>query len=219
MGSSKSPTPERELLKLIEEDKDTDGISSINRPKLGGMFSLSAVRSRFSFLRSNIFNIFRPHEFNITSLNKLLGVVFLFLFFYVAVDITLSILNLKGQVAAAFKIAKKPSFYSQRSISNLKELKYYLNEAKSRDIFNIVMPKKQEVAEKTRNIQEIAKKTSYLKLVGISWSDNPDAMIEDTRAKRTLFVKEGDLINDILVKKILKDKVILNLDGESIELK
>ncbi|OPX30310.1 MAG: hypothetical protein B1H08_02110 [Candidatus Omnitrophica bacterium 4484_171] len=127
-------------------------------------------------------------------------------------------IHIKGEVASAFRMAKKPSFYSRRSISNLKELKYYLNEAKNRDIFNIVTAKQPEPKE-TKNIQAIAKKTSYLKLVGISWSNNPDAMIEDTRAKKTLFVKEGDLINNILVKKILRDKVILNLEGENIELK
>ena len=219
MGSSKSPTPERELLRLIEEDKNTGGASSIHRPKLGGMFSLSVVRARFSFLKSNIFNTFRPQEFSITSLNKLLGIIFLFLFFYAAVDIASSMLNLKGKVAAAFKMAKKPSFYSQRGVSTLKELKYYQNKAKNRDIFDIVMAKKQEPLKKTNNIQEIIKKTSYLKLVGISWSNNPDAMIEDTRAKKTLFVKEGDLIDNILVRKILRDKVILNLEGEAIELK
>ena len=215
MGSPKSPTPERELLKLIEEDKGTGWISSRGRPKLNGLFSLSAARARLSFLRSNIF---RPREFSITSLNKLLGIIFLFLLFYVAADIVSSMINIKGEVAAAFKMIKKPSFYSRRSVSNLKELKYYLNEAKKRDIFNIVIAKQPEPKE-TKNIQAIAKKTSYLKLVGISWSNNPDAMIEDTRAKKTLFVKEGDLINDILVKKILRDKVILNLEGENIELK
>ncbi len=218
MGSSKSPTPERELLKLIEEDKNTDNISSRGRAKLSGVFSLSTARARFSFFKSNILNILHPKEFSITSLNKLLGIIFLFLLFYTAADITSSMIHIKGEVASAFRMAKKPSFYSRRSISNLKELEYYLNEAKNRDIFNIVTAKQPEPKE-TKNIQAIAKKTSYLKLVGISWSNNPDAMIEDTRAKKTLFVKEGDLINNILVKKILRDKVILNLEGENIELK
>jgi len=218
MESGKSPSPERELLKLIEEDKNSNGVSSRGRTKLRGVLSLSAARARLSFLRSSIFNIFHPREFSIASLNKLLGVIFLFLFFYVAADITSSVLNLKGEVEAAFKMANRPSFYSQRSVSNLKGLKYYLNEAKNRDIFNIVTVKRAEPKE-TKDIQAIVKKTSYLKLVGIAWSDNPDAMIEDMRAKKTLFVKEGDLINDILIKKILKDKVILNLEGETIELK
>ena len=218
MESRKSPTPERELLELIEDGKNHNGISPVNRFKRGGALSFAAARARLSFFKNNISNIFHPQEFNIASFNKLLGVIFLFLLFYVSADITSSMLGLKRKVEAAFKLPKKPSFYSQRSTSSLKELKYYLNEAKNRDIFNIVTAKPVKTT-KVKDIQAIKEKISYLKLVGISWSDNPDAMIEDTRAKRTLFVKEGDFINDILVKKILKDKVILNLKGEDVELK
>ena len=61
--------------------------------------------------------------------------------------------------------------------------------------------------------------TQHLRLAGISWSDDPDAMIEDTRTKRTLFVKRGGMIGKIKVQAIFKDKVVLFYDGEEIELK
>ena len=58
-----------------------------------------------------------------------------------------------------------------------------------------------------------------MKLVGIAWSDNPDAMIEDTKVKKTYFVKQGDIINGVRIERIFRDKVVLTYKGEKIELK
>jgi hypothetical protein len=55
--------------------------------------------------------------------------------------------------------------------------------------------------------------------VGISWSDDPDVMIEDTKTQRTFFLKKGQMIDDIKLEAVFKDKVILNYLGEEIELK
>jgi type II secretory pathway component PulC len=66
----------------------------------------------------------------------------------------------------------------------------------------------------------IIEATQNLKLVGISWSNDPDVMIEDTQNHRTLFLKKGRLINnEIKVEAIFKDKVVLSYQGEEIELR
>ena len=56
--------------------------------------------------------------------------------------------------------------------------------------------------------------TESLKLVGISWSDNPDAIIEDTKDTKTFFVKIGQKIGDVKVQAIFKDKVVLSYQGK-----
>jgi type II secretory pathway component PulC len=61
--------------------------------------------------------------------------------------------------------------------------------------------------------------TQNLKLVGISWSNDPDAMIEDTKTTRTFFVKRGQMISEVKVKDIARDKVVLTYDGEDIDLR
>jgi len=43
----------------------------------------------------------------------------------------------------------------------------------------------------------MADMTASLKLVGISMSDNPDAMIEDTKLQKTYFVKMGSMVGDL----------------------
>ena len=39
--------------------------------------------------------------------------------------------------------------------------------------------------------QEVVNAAQNFKLVGISWSNDPDAMIEDTAAKKTFLSREG----------------------------
>ncbi|MCK5491883.1 MAG: hypothetical protein KAJ14_02090, partial [Candidatus Omnitrophica bacterium] len=65
----------------------------------------------------------------------------------------------------------------------------------------------------------IIEATKNLKLVGISWSNNPDALIEDTEALRSFIVRKGDMIGEVKVDDILKDKVLLGFKGEQIEIK
>jgi hypothetical protein len=46
--------------------------------------------------------------------------------------------------------------------------------------------------------------------VGISWGETPIAMIEDTTKRETSFFKAGQFINEIQLKAILKDRVVLS---------
>lgn len=58
-----------------------------------------------------------------------------------------------------------------------------------------------------------------LRLVGISWSESPDALIEDVSRKVTLFLKEGQVLEGgILVKEISKTRVLIESHGRMIEL-
>ena len=90
-----------------------------------------------------------------------------------------------------------------------------------RDIFSFVSEEKRKVAKKESKLfaTEIAAVLKRYKLVGISWSDDPDAMIEDTKVKKTFFVKIGNIMDKVKVQAILKDKVVLEYRGEKIELK
>lgn len=70
-------------------------------------------------------------------------------------------------------------------------------------------------------VKQLPKKpdfTQNLNLVGIILSDNPEAVIEHRKSKDTLFVKKGDRIEEAVVEDIREGKVILNYDGERMEL-
>jgi hypothetical protein len=61
--------------------------------------------------------------------------------------------------------------------------------------------------------------TAGLKLVGILWSDNPQAMVENTVDQKTLLLSVGDQVSRLTVKAITKDKVVLSRDDRVWELR
>jgi type II secretory pathway component PulC len=61
--------------------------------------------------------------------------------------------------------------------------------------------------------------TANLKLVGILWSEKPQAMIEDTVDQKTYLLNEGDQVARLLVKSIQKDKVVLAREDRVWELR
>ncbi len=60
-------------------------------------------------------------------------------------------------------------------------------------------------------LEELAKP---YKLVGIIWSNSPEAMIEDETDKRTILLKKGDLVGpkQLRVKMITKNSVVLECE-------
>ena len=57
-----------------------------------------------------------------------------------------------------------------------------------------------------------------LQLVGIAWGSQPEVMIRDKKGGRTFFLKEGEELKGVKAKEILKDKVIVEHQGETKEL-
>jgi hypothetical protein len=106
--------------------------------------------------------------------------------------------------------------------SLLKSLSYYLEKARGRDIFKIVIKGAATDAGGLAKgpSQRIIEATQDLRLVGISWSGDPDVMIEDTKTKKTLFLKKGQTINnEIKLQAVFRDKVVLSYAGEEIDLR
>ena len=108
----------------------------------------------------------------------------------------------------------------QEAASLKRTAAYYLDKISGRDIFKLG-PKKSPVSNEPVKVinQAVIDAAQNFKLVGISWSNDPDAMIEDTAAKKTFFVKRGQVVGDFKVQAISKDKVILSYGQEEIELK
>lgn len=55
-----------------------------------------------------------------------------------------------------------------------------------------------------------------MKIVGISWSDQPVAMIE--QRGQTYVVRQGEAIGSATVKEVQKDRVLLTINGQDVEL-
>ncbi|MCM8792773.1 MAG: hypothetical protein NC826_06535 [Candidatus Omnitrophica bacterium] len=224
MPEQKPLSPEKELLRLIEEGKkESFQVKKTTWVRQGrGLFSFGAWRGRFSFLKDNFFKTKRSvlsYGFNLLWLNRILEGVVIFLCFYLIHNIVLSFNTLNkipALEAVSFKV--KGSVMDVTDMSILKKSSsYYLEKVSQRDIFNI--EKKAQIVTTKSSTEAVQEALKSLKLVGISWSENPDAMIEDSRAMRTFFVKTGQTFGDFKVKAIFKDRVILLYNNEEIELK
>lgn len=176
-------------------------------------FSPVALKARFSFLKAKLkggFSFQNLAHLEIRAINRVL----VFCIFII------SMINLNKRLSLEFKakLAAAPSALPETSL--LKVASYYLEKARARDIFKMGLTSVANAQQISKApISKIAEASQNLKLVGISWSEDLDVIIEDTQAKRAYFLKRGQMINDFEVKAIFKDKVILSYQGEEIELR
>jgi type II secretory pathway component PulC len=65
----------------------------------------------------------------------------------------------------------------------------------------------------------MAELTKDYRLKGVMIVGEPEAIMEDARTQKSIFVKEGDLLGDLKVKEIKEGAVILTYYGEEKELR
>lgn len=228
MAQERYVSPEKQLLKLIENSKSRDSGAASYVVKHRGLsiFSIAAWTGRFSFFRER-FAKKRFQGLDIKAVNNILALcIFVFGFYFVG-NFYSAAINLKK--AVDFKIDRREDL-QYGSLEEFKGFKkpasYYLEEARQRNIFKMgaeALKGEAGAAEGEINLlppsSRIIEATGHLKLVGISWSSDPDAMVEDEKALRTFFVKKGQMVGDLRVEAIFRDKIILSCEGEEIELK
>jgi len=226
MTEKNSLTPEKELLRLIEKPMSKHSLHVAAMKYHGlSLFSLAAIKGRIAFIKQRLRVYFAGGNFrqlDIGLVNNALKLCAVILMVYFIFNLFVSVINLKKGLRPGIKIDKLPAVSSSQIASFLKTASYYLEKARERDIFSmgtgIAVSKNNTVGKEIS--QKIIEATKDLRLVGVAWSDDPDIMIEDTRNKKTYFLKKGQMIdNKIKLQAVFKDKVILQYLGEEIELK
>ena len=230
MAEDGQVTPEKQLLKLIEGSKDGQPAvagGAPAKPKGAGLLSFGSMRGtlfgRFSFFkRSAKKKIASTPKFKISFVfvNRVLAAAAFALAVYVVTDIVSSSMNLNRPFN--FSIQKEKSAGGAQKVSPLKESAYYVQKATARDLFKEGSNKPVEKKEDKKQAATVDSNpaTSGLSLVGISWSANPDVIIEDKTTKRTFFVKRGQAVGEgVKVEAIFKDHVVLSFEGQEFELR
>lgn len=208
-------TPEEKLLKIIEGSTPA-GKSKL--PQFGGKDKgfkpADLVLSLKSLLR---FDKEKLKNFRLESLNKFLIALCVLLTVYLVFDFVMTSLSFsKNMKNIGSGIVIKAAGQSKQLIIDA-DLKEVVAMTKKRNIFSFIPPKPDVDAGKKG--PDISKLMGSLKLVGILWSDNPQAMIEDTTERKTYLLGAGELIGEISVKKIFKDKVIMGKGDQEWELR
>jgi type II secretory pathway component PulC len=155
-------------------------------------------------------------KLDIKLINIFLVLCILALCFYFIDFCSASLSNMRNIEFKILEDMSEPSAVSDGLGS--KPPAFYTDKISERDIFRMGSKPKEPVFVEEPS-SKAAEATASLKLVGISWSDQPDAIIEDTKLNHTFFVKKGSRIGEVNIEDIFKDRVILSYEKELIELK
>lgn len=227
MVAEKEFTPEKQLLNLIEKPQPKDIYQAVIRRKGFSFFSLGAFKGRLSFFKKTWKGFLSgkkipPMRLDIKRINKLLRFCVFILAVYFVSNFTILALNLEKSATLSLKTKVSKQDVTVKIPAPLKNVSYYLEIVRARDIFNPLTKaaKADEAGERGRRVDlKIAEAAKDLKLRGISWSSDPDAIIEDTRLNKSYFLKKGEIISGIKIEAIFKNKVVLSYEGEELELK
>jgi len=228
MAEGSPLTPEKQLLNLIEKPVAGKNAKAAAIKKRGtNNFSIGAIKGRISFISETIRKGIKSGNLpwlDIRVFNVALEVVTAALIVFFVSGVMISMNSSKKLYTSGISVERQAQKKPKTVKTTMEDLSYYLEKIGSRDIFKIGSTEIPVVAKESPIVSEPASSevvdaTKHLRLVGISWSKNPDAMIEDTKALRTFFLKAGQMIGEVQIKEIHKDKVIIRYNDEDIELK
>lgn len=231
-------TAEQKLLRLIEAGSDAPLAENATPPSsgeaqevfkavsnVGGSIAMPPALANMLGLFRNFFGKVQSGEaFGIRQVNIILVVV-------VMCGLAFFVLNILSGIRAAnrpvhFSSTGRVDFVSDQLLPIVPELQRYISAVSFRNIFHPFEKKEPELVEQNQEIpevpQKLADKTQNLKLVGISWQDTPEsasAMMENTETGITYFLRNGERVNGVNVKTIYANSVVLELDGNEMEMK
>lgn len=225
MAENGNVTPEKQLLKLIEDGGSgrTSAAGAVIKRKGISVLSAGALRGalfgRLSFFKRGAkkkMGAASRAKIDFALVNRILFVCVAALLVFLSLDVARSWMALKHPPNFGLEQEKALGGPGPQ-VSQLKDEAYYLQKVSSRDLFR----ERKAPAEKKKAAPIVeASFGKSLSLVGISMSANPDAIIEDKEKQKTYFVKRGQMIgDDIKVVAISKEKVILSKDEQEFELR
>lgn len=207
-------TPEEKLLKIIENPQtEKRKVGNRGIAKAGGLKTIAEP-----WLKKIRVNKISFKDINLKVLNKIaLGLCAILTVFFVFDFISFGANSLKklSKITAEASVtevkAKKINFQKTNFAGTI-------DLAKKHNIFSFLPPV--DNTEQADNVPlEIQQVIANLKLVGILWSDNPQAMVENTKEQKTYLLSAGDKIDTLNLKKIFRDKIILGQDDKEWELR
>ena len=227
MAENESLTPEKQLLKLIENPKQAS-VRAENAKREGKKwFSFSAFKGRLDFWKN--FSVkknassgkFSKGSFSVERINFILRVLLVAVAIYAIYNTWGMFMGIKKASQLILKTPSGASTEQSEPAASFQTINYYLEKIKGRNIFSSV--KAEEKPKKVEKAAPLApgekSPIQGLSLVGIAWSNNPEAMVEDKETGHTFFVRRGQTIaNSFKVVTVFKDRVILNYQDKEYEL-
>ncbi len=197
-------TAEQKLLKIIEASKKAQAVPKGDAPSRP---SPQASRRQFAF---------NVRQFNVVLIVCMVASALFFAYeIKSGVSLTAEDVDFSVDNSASKDVANQ-------FVPQMKSVGYYLDKIKSRNIFQPYEAKPEVKEAVTTNLMALEKKMSKFKIVGIAWLDVPESatvMLEDTATHMTHFLKQGDKVEDVIVKIIYTDRVVFSRANEEITIK
>ncbi|MEI8344914.1 MAG: hypothetical protein WCG06_02460 [Candidatus Omnitrophota bacterium] len=225
--SPEQASAEKELLKIIENpSKDSKKTETAKKEFSKGLKVRKAqVEAKSASPRISFKEILKDRKLSIRLLT--IGFCFAVLFFVVTfAKEYLKMRNMKniGQVSAGVLAASETSegvIVKKASAEDDSDQEKPLNVLQQieRNIFRPGPPPKKIEAEVVDPTMVVLQ--DY-RLAGLSPAANPEesyAIVENTKAKTTSFIKSGEVINGAVLTTITDDKAIFKMNGKEIELR
>lgn len=187
------PTPEEKLFAVIQGAK---------HPPIRGGAQAVSLRTLLAWVG----------PLDLPRANQLLGVIIVLLG-----AACMGQLFLWPSVERLLQRAQAPgSFQMAPPLQGLRPTEEYLQTMAQQDPFRVGETPVADQAVSAPPPRDPRQVVAELKLVGIAWGDDPVAMIE--QAGQTYVVRPGEPIGEATVKDVFPDHVILQVDGQEVEL-
>ena len=203
-----NPSPEERLLKLIRQEKKSNGGSAVqetpdvktasHRPKPAIKNEAYAWASRFLTIR---------------QLQRGMVVAAAASFIYLIASFVYPWIGLKEVRLPAITEEERRDASTQ-TISEPKPYDFYQRELGQKQIFKTNYTQEEKAAAIPTDIEL----TKEINLVGIISGDDPQAIIEDRRTQKTYYVSKGQFIGDYKVEDIREGRIILEFQGKRYEI-
>ncbi|MDD2752232.1 MAG: type II secretion system protein N [Candidatus Omnitrophica bacterium] len=197
-------SPEEKLLRLIKGDKNKPvEKKDIPAPKV----SVTTQRFKIDLQAKDLIALFSGKIKFVLIAVSLVYLIASFVYPLVSSkNINLPVISAKAVKEEQTVGIKKES----------KPFEYYLKDVVGRQIFGDLSegqegPGAAAVAAEADSIKDI-------NLLGVVLGDNPQAIIEDKKSQKTIYVNRGQFIGQFQVEEIKEGKVILNYKGQRYEL-
>jgi len=205
-------TPEEKLLKMIESPGSVKSKIALG-PK-NPAISIKELGNWFKGLHVDK-NMLK--SISLSTVNKgmmalcaILTTFFIFNYITSRINLDERLIQVKAE-ATAYSVDEEKMSLPAVDISSV------IATAKKSNMFTFLPVSSRE---KGGSSKPASQEMGDLKLVGILWSSNPQAMIENAKENKTYLLNSGDKLGEFKVNKILKDKVvILDKDGEEWDLR
>jgi len=198
-------SPEEKLLKLIRGSKKQN--TSLSK-------SLDTSVRETKTLKNKVLSFPLHRYLAFLNINKIIFWVFIGSCAYMVFIFIYPIFMTKNTVLPDISQTKNIE-EETTALQEIKPYEYYTEGLKNRQIFsNASTGQESEKPLGTINADLI----KDMSLIGIIAGDNPQAVIEDKKTQKTYYVSKGQFIGEFKVEDIQDGKIILNYNGQKIEL-